>query len=413
MKTRGLLLFFAPALLLGQTAKNTCAACHAALEGAQAKPVRLFENDVHKKAGFSCVDCHGGDPASDDMTVSMSRARGFLGKIDRRSIPARCASCHSNGAVIHRFRPQQRVDQMAQYQTSVHGKRLASGDTRAATCIDCHSVHDIREVRNAESPVHPLRLPETCARCHADAAHMKGYSIPTDQFEKYRRSVHWEALARRGDLSAPSCATCHGNHGAVPPGVTSVSHVCGACHVVFENLFVKSPHKKAFDAMGMGACIVCHGNHEVARPTVALVGVEQGATCVNCHSQGDQGFEAARRMRSRLEELAASLARSDEILKRAEHSGMEVSEARLELASGNESLIKAKVDLHSFNPDVVDASVDKGLQIAQSVYRAGEQALAERDYRRRGLALSLVTIAVTMAGLWLAVRELDRRRSSP
>jgi hypothetical protein len=143
------------------------------------------------------------------------------------------------------------------------------------------------------------------------------------------------------------------------------------------------------------------------------VGVEQGATCVNCHSQGDQGFEAARRMRSRLEELAASLARSDEILKRAEHSGMEVSEARLELASGNESLIKAKVDLHSFNPDVVGASVDKGLQIAQSVYRAGEQALAERDYRRRGLALSLVTIAVTMAGLWLAVRELDRRRSSP
>jgi predicted CXXCH cytochrome family protein len=179
--------------------------------------------------------------------------------------------------------------------------------------------------------------------------------------------------------------------------------------VVFENLFVKSPHKKAFDEAGMGACIVCHGNHEVAKPTLALVGVDSGAVCVNCHTQGDKGFEAARGMRSRIEELAAALSRANAILQRAEHSGMEVSEARLEWTTGNESLIKAKVELHSFDPAVVDNSVKKGLAVAQSVYGAGEKALAERDYRRRGLALSLVTIAVTMAGLWLAAKEVDRR----
>ena len=83
------------------------------------------------------------------------------------------------------------------------------------------------------------------------------------------------------------------------------------------------------------------------------------------------------------------------------------------MATGNESLIKAKVDLHSFDPAVVDAAVNKGLTTAQAVHRAGERALSERDYRRRGLALSLVTIAVTMAGLWLAVREVERRRGVP
>lgn len=410
MKTLARSLLLLAATLAAQTPKNSCVECHAALDGPQAKPAQLFERDVHKKAGFSCQDCHGGNPSTDDMQASMNRARGFLGKIDRRSIPDRCGRCHSDSTVIHRFKPQQRVDQLAQYKTSVHAKRLASGDMRAATCIDCHSVHDIRETRDAESPVHPLRLPETCARCHADAVHMKGYTIPTDQFDKYRRSVHWEALAQRGDLSAPSCATCHGNHGAVPPGVSSVSHVCGTCHVVFENLFAKSPHKKAFDAAGMAGCVVCHSNHEVAKPTLALVGVDSSAVCVNCHTQGDKGFAAAQQMRSRIEELAASLARSDELLKRAEGSGMEVSEARLEFTAGNENLIKAKVELHSFDAAVVDASVRKGLTTAQSVYRAGEKALAERDFRRRGLALSLVTIAVTMAGLWLAVREVDRRR---
>ncbi|MBI3696796.1 MAG: hypothetical protein HY238_18415 [Acidobacteria bacterium] len=90
---------------------------------------------------------------------------------------------------------------------------------------------------------------------------------------------------------------------------------------------------------------------------------------------------------------------------------MEVSQPLLDLGAGNENLVKAKVELHSFDPAMVDAAVSKGLEIGQAAQRAGEKAMVERDYRRKGLALSLVTIAVTMAGLWLAVREIDRRRN--
>jgi len=395
--------------LAAQTGKDSCVACHGALEGSLAEPTAAFQHDVHKVRGFSCVDCHGGDPTALDPETSMSRARGFKGKIDRRAIPELCARCHSDATLIHRFNPRQRVDQLAQYRTSVHGRRLAAGDTRVANCVDCHGVHDIREVRDPLSPVHPLRLPETCARCHSDSDHMKGYGIATDQFEKYRRSVHWEALSRRGDFSAPSCATCHGNHGAAPPGVATVAHVCGSCHAVFENLFTKSPHKKAFDELGMPGCVVCHGNHEVAKPTMALVGVQPGSLCLNCHVEGDKGRQAAEFMRSRIDELATVLDGSEEILKRAERSGMEVSPALVELSGGRESLIRAKVELHGFDPVLMDGSVKKGLEIAAAARRAGEKALQERDFRRKGLLLSLTAIGVTMAGLWLAVRELERR----
>ena len=151
---------------------------------------------------------------------------------------------------MHKYKPQQRVDQLAQYQTSIHGKRLAAGDDAVATCVDCHSVHDIREVKDPLSPVHPLRLPETCARCHADAAHMAKYKIETNQFAEYRTSVHWEAVSKRGDLSAPTCASCHGNHGATPPQVSSVADVCGTCHVLFEELYNKSPHQPVFAGHG-------------------------------------------------------------------------------------------------------------------------------------------------------------------
>ncbi len=392
-----------------QTPRDSCVTCHLALDGDLARPAQLFEQDVHRKNGFSCADCHGGDPSSDDVEKSMSRSRGFVGKIDRRSVPARCARCHADANLIHRYKPQQRVDQLAQYRTSVHGQRLAAGDTRVANCTDYHGVHDIREVRDAASPVHPLRVPGTCARCHADPEHMRGYGIPTDQFDKYQRSVHWQALAKRGDLSAPGCATCHGNHGAAPPGVASVAHVCGSCHVVFENLFTASPHKAAFDSMGLAGCVVCHSNHEVIQPTADMLGVQPGATCTNCHVEGDKGYEAARVMRARLDDLAIALRASGEILRRAATSGMEVSEAQTELDAAQESLVKARVDVHSFIPAQVEAEVKKGLAAAESSRRASERALAERDYRRKGLALSLVAIGITMAGLWLAIRELESR----
>jgi predicted CXXCH cytochrome family protein len=241
---------------------------------------------------------------------------------------------------------------------------------------------------------------------------MKGYKIETNQFEKYQRSVHWAAVSKRGDLSAPTCATCHGNHGAAPPGVANIARVCGTCHVVFEDLFAKSPHQPAFEKMGLAGCVVCHSNHEVSKPSAKLVGVQEGAICATCHQQGDRGYQAAAHIRERLDGLAAALEQSDAILKRAERSGMEVSQARVELATGYENLVKARVDLHSFNPKIVDDAADKGLAVAKSANEAGQKALTDRDYRRKGLALALLTIVVTMTGLGLVVRDLDRRRQN-
>lgn len=390
-------------------AKDSCVECHSALDGRLQAPATAFANDVHRHRGFSCADCHGGDRTAEDPDTAMNRARGFLGKIARTAVPKLCARCHSDASLIHKFRPQQRVDQYAQYQTSVHGKRIAAGDAGAANCVDCHSVHDIREVRDPLSPVHPLRLPETCARCHASAAHMARYKLATNQFEEYRKSVHWEALARRGDLSAPSCASCHGNHGATPPQVGSVSAVCGTCHALMEDLFTKSPHQAAFKAMGVAGCVVCHSNHEILKPSPAMLAGER-SVCTQCHDPASAGARAASQMAGLIGKLDGALGRSDEILGRARRSGMEVSEALLREQEARESLVKARVAVHAFEVAAVSKPVGEGLGIAAETYRAGESAMRERDYRRMGLAISLLAIVITMAGLWLALRAIERPR---
>jgi predicted CXXCH cytochrome family protein len=394
-----ILLAFAPLI-----AKDSCLECHSQLDGKLQAPATAFAKDVHGKHGLGCRDCHGGDATQDEPEAAMSRAKGFVGKVERKNIPKFCAKCHSDIAYMRKFAPQQRVDQYEEYLTSTHGKRLAAGDDAVATCIDCHSLHDIRAVKDGLSPVHPLRIPETCARCHADPAHMAKYKLPTNQFADYRKSVHWEALAKRGDLSAPSCASCHGNHGATPPQVASVAAVCGTCHAMFEELYRKSPHQPVL--AGMGGCVVCHGYHAVERPRLAMLAGPQ-AVCSQCHEQGSSGANTAGEMYKVLTGLRDSLQRSDAVLDRAQRSGMEISEAQMRQIDAHEELVKARVAVHVFQLAPVKASVDKGLAISAETQRAGEAALKERDFRRMGLSIALLAILITIIGLWLAIRSLE------
>jgi len=406
MRTAALFLLFLAPLA---AARNSCLECHAALDGRLQKPAQAFKIDIHSTRGFGCTDCHGGDAGSDAPGVSMSRARGFKGKIARTAVPELCARCHSDANLIHKFKPLQRVDQLAQYRTSVHGKRLAAGDVAVANCVDCHGVHDIREVRHALSPVHPLRLPETCARCHADAGRMSKYKLEHTQFDEYRQSVHWTALAKRGDLSAPSCASCHGNHGATPPQVNSVAAVCGTCHVLFEELYKKSPHQPVFAAMGAAGCIVCHGKHKIEKPSGKMLSGD-GGVCAQCHEADSAGGRAAVEIANRVKELDAALGRSEGILERARQVGMEVSEAQLQLMDGRENLVKARLAVHAFQTAAVAKPVQDGLAVAGKTYEAGVAALKESGFRRFGLSISLVAILATMAGLWLAIRSIEKDR---
>ena len=402
-------LLVAAACLYGQSTKDSCVECHSVVDSDPRSPASLIQNDVHTANGMSCADCHGGNRNSDDPEEAMNKAKGFIGKPARTAIPKLCARCHSDPNFMRRFRPQQRVDQFELYQTSIHGKRLAAGDENVATCIDCHSVHDIRPVKNALAPVHPTRLPETCARCHADKVRMAKYGIPTTQFAEYKTSVHWDALEKRGDISAPNCASCHGNHGAKPPQAESVAAVCGNCHVLFAQLYEKSVHQPIFSAAsGGGGCVVCHSNHAIHKPSTAMLS-GANAVCSTCHEAGTPGAKAAAQMAQWMDGLDAALKQSESVLARADTYGMEVSEAQVRLMDGRESLVKARLAMHAFQPAEMRKPIDAGMAIANETLRAGQAALREKDIRRLGLAASVLFISITVAAIWFLIRRLEPR----
>jgi Cytochrome c3 len=395
-------------------AADRCTACHLDIgDDRLVGPAKAYADDVHRAKGFGCVACHGGDAKEAGMEA-MDPAKGYIGKPGRAQVMQVCGRCHSDAQFMKQYNPSLRVDQVTEYATSVHGRRLRqAGDQKVAVCTSCHPAHAIRPASDPKSSIHPTKVAETCGRCHADAAYMKGYRIPTDQLEKYRTSVHWRAMSVKGDLSAPTCNDCHGNHGASPPGVSWVGNVCGQCHAVQADLFKPSAHAKVLVDMGSPGCATCHSNHAIAPASDELLGVAKDAACASCHGGDDAGGRVASAMRQRIDTLRAAVEGARSLLTQAEHSGMEVSQAQFDLNGAGDALVKARAAVHAFTADAVAKEVEPGLTIAEKARQRGLRALDELRFRRTGLGVSLVVILALIAGVVLKIRQVEARPGGP
>jgi hypothetical protein len=392
--------------------QNSCFRCHQIIDDRRfSDPVREYVGDIHFEKGLGCVVCHGGDSTILDRRRAKDRTKGYIGVPDRRDIPQVCGRCHSDARFMRRYNPSLRVDQVAEYATSVHGQRLFElGDGQVATCTSCHTAHSIRPPSDPTSSVHPLRVAETCGECHADTTYMASYDIPHDQLSEYRSSVHWKAMDEGGDLSAPTCNDCHGNHGAAPPEVEWIGNVCGQCHTAQQALFEGSRHPVAFMRLGKPGCAGCHDNHAVRQTSDEMLGTGHGSVCGECHDADDPEGKAANGMREIIERLKVERARADSLLAHAEEAGLEVSQAHFELEDATNAIVRARASTHSASVDSVKARVDEGLEVTSRAWQRGKGAFRDLRIRRIGLAVSSLIIVVLIAGIVMKIHEVEARR---
>lgn len=427
------LLGVAPARTLAQAPKdkvppvpkeNHCATCHGESDIWEGDKRRFYvtekdlASDIHWQKGLRCHDCHGGDPTSKHYPTAHSPDAKFRSIKEPRDIPDFCGRCHSDIEYMRRYQPSPRTDQLSEYWTSGHGKQLkATGDPHVAVCTSCHGgKHRLMAVRNLESPVYTTRIAKTCAGCHSDAKIMAGRlyhgrPLGHNQYDEWKQSVHGKALLEKGDLSAPACNRCHGNHGAVPPDVSSVANACGACHNKVAKLFAETRMKHRFEEAGLPGCATCHGNHLIGTPSEAMLGMGEKSVCQKCHGGGQHGATlagaaVARTLRAELDQLGQLIADAETKVAEAERLGMEVSGPRFDLRKAFNARVNARTLIHSFAPDPVQKALAEGTQTATEVLERAQNALDEHAARRVWLAISLVPIAVVVVLLLLYIRRL-------
>ena len=386
--------------------ESQCVVCHSyAVRRQWLDIVPKWKASVHAAQSVGCKDCHGGNPREDDFNKAMYGVPGFTARWSKRDLPAMCARCHADPA---RMRPYNlATDQYAQYKQSVHGLRLLQGgDTNVAACTDCHGVHDIRAPDNPQSRVYKTNVPKLCANCHANKQLMARYGLAGDEYEQYVTSVHGRKLLEDADRAAPSCADCHGTHGATPPGVEQVPAVCGRCHARTQQDFNAGPHSVPLEATGKPRCVDCHGDHGIKLPSDAMLAGDARGHCGSCHGPGTRERQAGERIRSLLAQEGRNLAASVHLVSRAADADMDVSDLRPQLDQANTALIEARALQHSLSVQRVQERMADASKIMTTVKRAAGDALADSRRRRNTILGGVVGLALGAVVLWLKRRQL-------
>jgi nitrate/TMAO reductase-like tetraheme cytochrome c subunit len=239
-----------------------CLACHAepSLTRATGQPVAVDPSrlaaSVH--AGLGCVDCHADLAGVTEFPHA------------ERLAPPACATCHADASQA--------------LETSVHARPAGVDPGRLPTCASCHGAHDIRGVRDPQSPAYALNLPATCGTCHTGTAVLGAY----------QDSIHGRALSRAGLIVAPNCSSCHGAHDVrrrtdaqsrVHPA--NVPATCGSCHAGVERQYASSVHAAALRGGQANApsCASCHSAHGVRAADVAAWQLQVIEQCGTCHAE--------------------------------------------------------------------------------------------------------------------------------
>ncbi len=237
-----------------------------------------------------CMDCHG-DHDILPSTIKLSKTHPI-------NLPNTCGGCHENLDLIKKYDLlyEHPVDV---YEHSVHGQAAKGGIYVAATCNDCHSTggtaHKILSPGHMESSINLYNISSTCGQCH------KGVE------QDYNEGIHGKLIAR-GQMDAPSCTNCHGEHGIISPSdprspvsPTQVAEeTCSPCHESTSlnekyglatgrlTTFIDSYHglkSKAGDTH-VANCASCHGAHRIlssddSTSTIHPKNLRQ--TCGDCH----------------------------------------------------------------------------------------------------------------------------------
>lgn len=374
-------------------AEERCGTCH---------PTERVEfgDSVHAREEVSCSACHGGRP--DSLDVDTAHRGDFRPLGERPRIPESCASCHSD---LERMRPYNLpVDQYAVYMTSRHGQAAAAGDPDAAVCSDCHGAHAVYSPDDPQSRVHMRNLPATCGECHADASLMDSYGLDPGVVEAYLSGAHGEALLERAVQAAPSCNSCHGVHGATPPGVGDIDKVCGNCHDETRRAFLEGPHYPSMAEAGLPECSSCHSNHGIRRRELA----ELTELCADCHGEDSEEQLVGAKINTLIVQARQEVEAAEELLVEAEKVPLHVEDHLGRIEEARTYLTEALPLVHAVSVEPVEQVTRRARSIGKEIQAEIHPRLSRRT-AHIGLAVYWFYVVMTVAILIGYRRRLGRR----
>ncbi len=354
-----------------------------------------FLQGVHSGRGILCTDCHGGDPSQ--FEADAAHTEGFVGSMSKTEAVDLCLSCHGDLPQMRQFALEPVTEE--EFLFSRHGRALLEDrNLLAPSCGDCHGSHAILPRTDPRSPVHPARIPETCSSCHSDPTRVPE-GLPTDQLEQWQESAHGVALMAGHNERAANCASCHGSHSALPPGVLEIPNVCGKCHQLVRETYFRGPHGQAGPSSSGGIpCTACHANHETTMPPLS----EIGSVCVSCHEEGSSAGVAGLELQEQVLRAQAAGSRARDALHILAEAGETIDDEEVRFLTVETHLRELLVQAHALEPEALDDLVRRISSLSTEI---GERADVVEEHRWERQLLAIPAWVLLVFGILLALRK--------
>ncbi len=311
-----------------------CGTCHGEIQEKHA--ISLHGKAVKRGDPLAptCTNCHG--------THNVVHAKDPASPVRASNIPFLCGSCHREGSPVQRQRKIHQDHILENYSESIHGEGLLKkGLTVTATCISCHTAHEILPHTDPGSSIARRNIASTCANCHEqiEEVHLKVIKgelwekqphllpacVDCHQPHKIRRVfydqgtadaqclechqkpglraddgrsmyVNYQELGHSKHVSV-ACSQCHSgvnvSHTRPCDAITNKVD-CAACHAETVDRYNQSIHGVMFAKNDPDApsCLDCHGTHSVLgknNPNSRTFPTRVPMLCGECHRAGEKG----------------------------------------------------------------------------------------------------------------------------
>ena len=235
-----------------------------------------------------CVDCHGNH---DILPVKDRRSA-----VAPLNIPFVCGRCHREGTPVQMNRKIDQHNILENYSESIHGEAvLKKGLVVAATCVSCHTPHNILPHTDPNSSINRRNIAATCTRCHAEIEQV------------HRKIIRGELWEKESNV-LPACVDCHQPHKVrnvyYSQGMADAD--CMRCHndqklkaTDGRSMFVNpaeiagSRHARPRTQATPVACSQCHSevNASRVRPCETIT---HPVDCSKCHEQQGQQYQRSK-----------------------------------------------------------------------------------------------------------------------
>ena len=190
----------------------SCGICHEEVQNKFAASIHAHAKQEPQIHQVNCVSCHGYHDILEKSDLNS--------KSNALNLAQTCGSCHFskvNGKKGKGF--------VKGYLESVHGMAISrTGLANSATCITCHSAHEVISTSDPRAPISRRHVPNTCGQCHSGI------------MKDYLEGVHGKDFVKEV-VDVPVCTDCHGEHQIRSPKInarlvysTHVAQTCAKCH---------------------------------------------------------------------------------------------------------------------------------------------------------------------------------------